>query len=240
MKTFRDILALLFASLLPLTMAWLGFIVLANEADRGQSLLAAIYSVGKILQFGFPISYVWLFAAERLRTMSFARKGVLLGIGFGLLVDLAMGILYFAVLRDSPLIADTPAKIFGKLEEFRLATPVGYLAIGLFLCVVHSLLEEYYWRWFVFGWLSRLMPLAGAIVLSSVAFMAHHVVILYVYFPDRFWLLGAPLALGVAIGGAVWAWIYQRSGSLLGPWLSHILIDAGILLIGYDLLRGMW
>ena len=28
--------------------------------------------------------------------------------------------------------------------------------------------------------------------------------------------------------GAAWAWIYHRSGSLLGPWLSHLLIDAGI------------
>ena len=40
----------------------------------------------------------------------------------------------------------------------------------------------------------------------------------------------------VAIGGAVWAWLYDRSGSLLGPWLSHILIDAAIFIIGYDLI----
>ena len=49
----------------------------------------------------------------------------------------------------------------------------------------------------------------------------------------------APLSLGVAVGGAVWSWAYRRSGSLLGPWLSHILVDTGIMLIGYDLLRGL-
>jgi membrane protease YdiL (CAAX protease family) len=42
----------------------------------------------------------------------------------------------------------------------------------------------------------------------------------------------------VAAGGAVWAWVYHRSGSLLGPWLSHMLVDAGIFLVGYQMLSG--
>jgi membrane protease YdiL (CAAX protease family) len=236
----RDTLALLFASMVPLAMAWLGFVVLANDADRGQSLLAKVYAVGKVMQFSIPVLYVWRFERNQFRTMSFASRGVMIGLAFGILVDIGMAVVYVGVLRDSDWIADTPAKVFGKLQEFHLASPAGYLAIGLFLSVLHSFLEEYYWRWFVFGWLRRLVPVAWAIGLSSVGFMAHHVVILYVYFPGRFWLLAAPLSLGVAVGGAVWAWLYNRSGSLLGPWLSHALVDAGILLVGYDLLRGMW
>ena len=39
---------------------------------------------------------------------------------------------------------------------------------------------------------------------------------------------------GVAIGGAVWALVYEKSRSLLGPAVSHMLVDAGIFLIGYD------
>jgi membrane protease YdiL (CAAX protease family) len=45
------------------------------------------------------------------------------------------------------------------------------------------------------------------------------------------WLFSA----GVAIGGAFWAWLYNKSGSLYGPWLSHALVDAAIFAIGYDL-----
>jgi membrane protease YdiL (CAAX protease family) len=44
------------------------------------------------------------------------------------------------------------------------------------------------------------------------------------------------LSLGVAVGGAVWARLYDRSGSLLGPWLSHLLVDAAIFFVGYELL----
>ena len=60
----------------------------------------------------------------------------------------------------------------------------------------------------------RLQPLAPAILLSSLAFMAHHVVVLGVYFADHFWLAAVPLALCVACGGAFWAWLYQRTGSI--------------------------
>ena len=38
-----------------------------------------------------------------------------------------------------------------------------------------------------------------------------------------------------ALLGAFWAWLYNRTGSLLGPWLSHLVIDAGIFFIGYQL-----
>jgi membrane protease YdiL (CAAX protease family) len=102
--------------------------------------------------------------------------------------------------------------------------------------VIHSLLEEYYWRWFVFGRLRHLLPLAPAVVLSSLAFMAHHVIVLNYYFPGHFFGLVVPLSLGVAIGGGVWALLYERTGSIYSPWLSHLIVDAAIFGIGWDLL----
>ena len=38
--------------------------------------------------------------------------------------------------------------------------------------------------------------------------------------------------------GFFWAWLYEQTRSIWAAWLSHLLIDAGILLIGYDLLYG--
>ena len=64
--------------------------------------------------------------------------------------------------------------------------------------------------------------------------MAHHVIVLARYFG---W--GSPMtiafSLGVAIGGVVWAELYRRSGTLLGPWLSHALVDAAIFIIAFHL-----
>jgi membrane protease YdiL (CAAX protease family) len=108
--------------------------------------------------------------------------------------------------------------------------------MAAFIAVAHAALEEYYWRWFVFGRLRRHLAVGAAAVLSGLAFMGHHVLVLAVYFPGRFWGAAVPLSLAIAVGGVVWAWLYHRSGSLLGPWLSHVLVDAAIMLIGYDLM----
>jgi membrane protease YdiL (CAAX protease family) len=107
--------------------------------------------------------------------------------------------------------------------------------------VPHAFLEESYWRWFVFGQLRQFMawPLAAGI--SGLAFALHHVIVLGSYLPpENFWTVTVFFSLCVAVGGALWAWIYQRSGSLYGPWLSHLLIDVGVMAIGFDLCRRYW
>ena len=68
-------------------------------------------------------------------------------------------------------------------------------------------------------------------------FMAHHVVVLGVYFPGHFWTLAVPFSLGIAVGGVVWAWLYERTDSVWSPWLSHALVDAAIFVIGWDLVQ---
>ena len=108
---------------------------------------------------------------------------------------------------------------------------------AIFVVVPHSLLEEYYWRWFVFGQMRKLMPVTVAMVVSSLGFVGHHIVVLNHYFPERFLTATVPYSLGVGVGGAVWAWLNNKTGSVWAPWLSHLIIDAAILAIGWDLLR---
>ena len=80
------------------------------------------------------------------------------------------------------------------------------------------------------------MSLSAAVVLSSIGFMAHHIILLATFFG---WtsVVTYLFSIGIAIGGIAWALIYHFSGSLLGPWLSHLLVDAANFLIGFDLVR---
>jgi membrane protease YdiL (CAAX protease family) len=235
----RDGLALTFASLFPLLMAWLYFVVLA-DADPGRNVwLFRLYAIGKLIQFPFPLVYVFLFERGHHALKRPSLRGLWTGIAFGLLVDAAMIALYYGWLQGSGWLTGTPKRIFAKLSDFHVASASDYLLLGAFLSVLHSGLEEYYWRWFVFGGMRRYLPFAPAAVLAGLAFMAHHVVILVVYFPNQLWTLAIPFSLGVAVGGIAWAWLYERSGSLIAPWLSHALVDAGILWIGYDMVRPM-
>ena len=132
--------------------------------------------------------------------------------------------------------AAAAAEVNAKVQGLGAGTPVRFLFMALFYCVVHSLLEEYYWRWFVFGELRQVQRWPIAAVVSGIGFTAHHVLVIGMYFG---W--SSPLtvlfSLAVTIGGIYWAWLYQRSGSLLGPWVSHLLIDGAIFVVGWDLLN---
>jgi membrane protease YdiL (CAAX protease family) len=37
------------------------------------------------------------------------------------------------------------------------------------------------------------------------------------------------------VGGIFWAWLYSRSESIYPTWVSHMFIDIGIFVIGFDL-----
>jgi membrane protease YdiL (CAAX protease family) len=226
----------LFAMIFPTAAAWGYFLALAGGEAAPNPWLQGLYVGSKVVQFAFPIVFLWLLREPWPRLVLPGRKGLLLGFGFGVLVAAVILGVYFLSLRHTPGMRLAAGKIYEKLAQGGMATPGRYLLLAGFIIVPHSLLEEYYWRWFVFGRLRQLTSLLPAVVVSSLAFMAHHVIILYVYLPGKLWTEVVPFSLAIAVGGAVWAWLYDRVGTLYPSWLGHLLVDAAILVVGWDLL----
>lgn len=227
----------------PSLMAWLYFVVLDSQTNRGtmagrDPAVVAVFSAAKTLQFAFPLIWVTAIERRRPRITPPVSTGLIPGIVFGLLVGGGIVAVFYVFVRTGNWIplAEPVARLKSKVDQFGLGTPAAYVAFGLFLAGVHSLLEEYYWRWFVFGGLADWMPLWRAIALSSLGFMAHHVIDLAVFLPGHFWLVVIPMSAAVGIGGAFWAWLYARSGSLYPAWISHLLVDAAIMVVGYNLI----
>jgi membrane protease YdiL (CAAX protease family) len=238
----RDGGALLFAMLFPTLMAWWYFVALAPEgqsATNANPLLIGAYAAGKIIQFSFPLFWLCAVERQRLQLAAPSSRRIIPGLAFGAGVVTGMLGLYFGLLRHSTWLSATPAKIQAKIDGFGLHTPAEFILFAIFLSVVHSLLEEYYWRWFVFGRARRYLGFLPALVVSSVAFMGHHVVVLAVFFPGRFWELALPFSFTVGVGGGVFAWLYHRTESLYAPWLGHMLIDGAIMAVGYDMVFGL-
>ncbi|NNC75715.1 MAG: CPBP family intramembrane metalloprotease, partial [Acidimicrobiia bacterium] len=90
------------------------------------------------------------------------------------------------------------------------------------------------WRWFVFGQLRQRTGFRAAMIISSLAFMAHHVIVMGIYtgWSSPYTYL---FSASVAVGGAYWAWLYERSDSLVAPWVSHFFVDVAIFAVGYAL-----
>lgn len=238
----REWLALGFAMVFPTAIALAYFLFLSSgsgsAAPEGNPAMQAAYSSGKVVQFAFPVLYLTMIGAGvKVRRPHFA--GFAWGVGFGLFTAALILGIYYSDLNQFFVTSSTAAMVRQKVAEMLGAvTPFRYLMLATFISVAHSLLEEYYWRWFVFGRLRTLVPVAIAGLLSSLAFMGHHIIVLDVYLPGRFWTATMPLSLGIAGGGAAWCWIYHRSGSIYSPWLSHLIVDSAIMVVGYDLLFG--
>jgi hypothetical protein len=85
-----------------------------------------------------------------------------------------------------------------------------------------------------------MMALWPAAIISAVGFTLHHIVVMSVFFQGVPWLV-ALLAGATAVGGAFWAWLYDRSDSIFDTWPSHLLIDVGVFFgVGYPLVRHLF
>jgi hypothetical protein len=230
----REGAVLALAMLYPTLLAYAYFVALAGPSGSPRAV-QVVWIGGKAVQLALPL--LWIQYAEG-RWPRLARPtagGLAVGLIFGLVVAAAMFLLYFLLLRHHHMFLSASGRVQQKVTEFGLDTPAAFVLFAAFIAVGHSLLEEYYWRWFIFGRLRRLLPVWAAILISSAAFMAFHVIDLAMFFPGRFLTLALPLAACVGVGGAAWCWLYQRTGSLYAPWLSHLVMDAAIFAVGYDL-----
>jgi membrane protease YdiL (CAAX protease family) len=233
-----DWLVLVVSLVLPTAVTWLYFIALDSAPALQQQ---SAYSIGKTIQFALPV--VWVFGFQRRREGTSREKMrlfsrplyAIVGALFGLVIAAAMIALYVLALKPAGLFDEAASAVREKVQSFGAGSAGRFILLGVFYSALHSLLEEYYWRWFVFGQSARGCKLPAAIAISSIGFAAHHVLVLAHYFT-----LLSPLTwlftLAIVIGGAFWAWLYRASGSLVPSWLSHALVDAAIFAIGYQMI----
>lgn len=109
-----------------------------------------------------------------------------------------------------------------------------FFVYGLALSFIHSLLEEFYWRFFIFNaWKDRLknhLGPWGPHFIASLAFTLHHFTVTVHYFDLQ---LGLILGVGVFFAGIIWSLLYEKEKSLLTAWISHITVDLALISIGY-------
>ncbi len=232
-----DWAGILFALLFPTLLTW-GYFILARSNPELQK---GCYGVGKVVQFLFPVLWTVFLLKEPIfsRNRKCPRFLPFLGLGllFGLVVAVGMILLWVRlspVYVDPDLLTALRENLSDRFSQMGLHTIPLYCAVAIFYSVIHSGLEEYYWRWFVFGRLREHLAWSVAAVVSSLGFSLHHILILGDFFGFTFWTFLT--SAGVFIGGLFWSWLYQKSRSLYGAWLGHGLIDAAIFVIGARLL----
>ncbi len=193
-----------------------------------------IYAGTKVFTLVWPVVVVALIHRVGLPRLNLRNAAHLKALPLGLIAGLAVVLLMFGLML-TPLglvVVEGGANVGKKTAE--LGVLEHFWLFAVFISVCHSLLEEYYWRWFVYGRLRELLPRWPAHLLGGASFAAHHIVITTQFFP--FWW-GVFFGSMVGVGGVMFSLLYERQKTLVGAWAAHMAVDFGIMAIGYELIR---
>lgn len=115
------------------------------------------------------------------------------------------------------------------VNQFYPVTIPMYLAVSVVISFINPLMEEFYWR----GFLYRKYRELGGGIWVGLLFAIHH----YVIF--RSWFETIPLGIalvGLAIVGVGFNWLYNRTNNLWPCLATHCAADIAIMAIGYTIL----
>ena len=188
-----------------------------------------------VLFAGIPWGYAWLTDSTPQVGECRVRRGLRmlpaslkLGLFLGAATFGAIFLAYF--LFQSAL--DLPA-IARELQEKSRITPSNFLLVGAYVTFGNSLLEEWFFRGFVFLTLHRLGWSRLAYGYSSLLFALYHIAIFRTWFSPGLMILAL---LGLVTIGLIFDWLNAKTDHFLSSWLTHVLADTAIILIGLRLM----
>ena len=213
-------LLLILAALVPLCATYLSF----SNRDYFQF----IYPLGKSTIILLPILWIWKnkFTWKNIIDkwgLKFQKKDIRWGILTGLAISIPIFILYstifYKLLDANGIISSLPPIV---LQYFWVT--------AIFISLWNSFMEEYFWRAFL---LSAMVPNFGwtkSILINGLFFGFHHYIMLNAYFH---WGIALFLTFGTMAGGWIWSWMRMKGLSIWACYISHVLIDLSVMVIGY-------
>ncbi|MFO7710812.1 MAG: CPBP family intramembrane glutamic endopeptidase [Candidatus Woesearchaeota archaeon] len=187
-------------------------------------------SIYKII-FLFPIAYR-LFSGKSVKeaiskhfSIKTLRKNVVQVTGIGLILSgIYIGAFYVAKgLIDM-------GEIVSRLQETISADATSMIFIGLYIIVLNSLLEEFFWRGFLFDEFRKRFPYWISHLATGIGFSLHHVIFYYNWF-------SIPVFLAVTFGLVGYAIImnlvFERYKDLFSCWVIHAFADVAQIYIAF-------
>ena len=156
------------------------------------------------------------------------KKGILTALLLGgLLYGMILGA-YFAVspFFDFSGIADSLTQTAGVTRD-------NFLWVSLYISFVNSLLEEFFFRGFIFTNLKKSSNRLLAYGISSLLFSLYHTAMMLGWFSLPLFLL---VLVGLFAGGVIFNYLNERYDSLVVSWGVHMFANFSINTIGFLLL----
>lgn len=214
MKRHVKLGLLLFLLLFPFVL-----ILLVRELSRPDYLISSFYKV----IFLSPLFVRLLIDKKTFRKSLFEgfscevfKKNILivLGIGMGLAaIYLATYLVLSQSLRTEAFVS--------KLNQLASINKRNILFIGLYLILFNSILEEFFWRGFLFKELREIISPWTAHALTGIGFSFHHIAFFFYWFDFYFLMLATSGLIAFAV---VMNLVFERY-DLFSCWLIHAFAD---------------
>ncbi len=153
--------------------------------------------------------------------------------GFGIALLLGVGI--YIIIMAAYFVVENFADFSGIASKLASTTGVdreNFAYVSLYISFANSLLEEFFFRGFVYFNL-REIDKSFAVVFSSFTFSLYHTAMMAGWFP--WWVFGLAL-FGLALGGGIFVWLNEKQENIYTSWLTHMFCNFAINTIGFILL----
>ncbi|MGG6296886.1 CPBP family intramembrane glutamic endopeptidase [Leptolyngbya sp. AN02str] len=201
------------------------------EAEFG----AIAYTLSRLLLLGLPLVWWWRNSREfaSLQFTPPTRAHWRAGLGWGL----AMAGIILATYVGLGRTWISPEAVRQQAQAVGITSPAMFLMGAAYFSLLNAVVEEYVWRWFVYDQWERLLGHASGLAMLGAAlwFTLHHILALAAYTPIGVVVLGS---VGVFVAGMIWCECYRRYRSIWPSYISHVLADLAIALVGWQLLFG--
>ena len=191
----------------------------------------AVKSAVKLAVFGLlPLVFTKLWGLISLKELFVFRKK-----GFFTALALGLGI-YGLILGGYFLLRNVFdfSQVAGSLTENAGVTKENFLYVSLYISFANSLLEEFFFRGFLFRNLKDHSTSPMAYGISAVLFAAYHIAMMIGWFGFG---LNALILLGLAVGGLIFNWLNEKLSCIYASWLTHMFANFAINTIGFLLLN---
>lgn len=154
----------------------------------------------------------------------------------GFLAALGLGVCLYALILGGYLLLRNFIDFSGIVDALSSNAGVNkgnFLLVSLYISFVNSLLEEFFFRGFLFSNLKNSASRPFAWWFSSGIFALYHVAMMIGWFHPLLLLL---VIAGLTAGGMIFNYLNEKLNTLFGSWIVHMFANFAINTIGFILM----
>jgi membrane protease YdiL (CAAX protease family) len=157
-----------------------------------------------------------------------SKKSIIVGIISGLICLVSI---YGVVVIFQSSVLDIP-HLQQLLQKWDFSGTKVILLV-LVLVLINPILEELYWREFMYGRISSKLGNILAVMITAIFYSLYHLIVVMEIFSFPFNMLAV---IPVFLAGIMWGVFRIRLGSITAPIISHCLADIGIMLMYWNII----